>query len=262
MTEAARRWSDDLAAWGIPEEILAQAPASPWGHPVAHFTVEGEVPDSPSHRRAREVMPAGGTVLDVGCGGGRATRALIPPARRVIGVDQQPGMLEHFAAMADDAGVAHEEFAGPWPAIADEVPGADVVVCHHVAYNVGDLVPFLRELAAHARRRVVVEATTRHPLARISALWERFWGLRRPERPAASDIVEVAREIGLDASIEVWAEQRPTRPEPSFEEHVRLMTAHLCLPREREPEVAAALEELGPGSPRELATIWWDASPL
>ena len=59
MTTAAHQWSDDLAAWAIPAEILAAAPESPWIHPVEMFVVEGTVPDSPSHQRAREALPVG-----------------------------------------------------------------------------------------------------------------------------------------------------------------------------------------------------------
>ena len=33
MTAAARRWADQLAAWAIPDEILATAPESPWSLP-------------------------------------------------------------------------------------------------------------------------------------------------------------------------------------------------------------------------------------
>ena len=77
----ADQWAHDLAAWRIPDEILATAPRSPWIHPVELFRAPDEpVPDSPSHARARERLNVGGTLLDVGSGGGRAAFAVAPPA--------------------------------------------------------------------------------------------------------------------------------------------------------------------------------------
>ncbi|MCX6415650.1 MAG: hypothetical protein NTU77_13805, partial [Actinobacteria bacterium] len=76
MTDAARvlelseQWQDDLASWAIPPAILDQAEEAPWSHPVAMFTVAGEITDSPSHRLARAGVPSTGSVLDVGSGGG------------------------------------------------------------------------------------------------------------------------------------------------------------------------------------------------
>ena len=95
------QWRSDLASWAIPEEILSQAPESPWIHPVSMFTVDDEIPDSHSHRVAREAMPAGGSVLDVGSGGGRASMALVPPSTMLVAVDHQQGMLDAFAVAAE-----------------------------------------------------------------------------------------------------------------------------------------------------------------
>jgi len=136
---ALARWRDELAGWAIPPEILEQAPEPPWGFPVAMFQAQPDPADSPSRRRAAEALDDGGAVLDVGCGGGSAAMALVPPARRLIGVDSAPDMLAAFAAAAGAQGVEHEEHAGAWPAVSDQVPVADVVVCHHVFYNVAEV---------------------------------------------------------------------------------------------------------------------------
>jgi SAM-dependent methyltransferase len=262
MTSAADRWRDDLAAWAIPDEILAVAPESPWIHPVELFTVVGDVPDSPSHARAREALLAGGSVLDVGCGGGRAALALVPPAGSVVGVDHQEAMLERFAAAAGDRGVPAVVVQGDWPAVAGAAPVCDVVVCHHVAYNVADIVPFLRALDAHARRRVVLELPVSHPLASLSPMWSRFWGLQRPTRPTCDDLLDVAREAGLDARLDRWSEEPGAGRTPlSPEQQARFLRIRLCLPADREPEVRAALAEQGEPAPREVATLWWDPAP-
>lgn len=256
---AARRWADALASWAIPPHILEQAPESPWAHPVALFVARGDEPVTVSTARAREALPAGGSVLDVGCGGGRAAFAAVPPAATVTGVDAQPPMLEAFAAGARSRGVGHAEVLGRWPDVADAVPDADVVVCHHVAYNVADLAPFVRALDARAHRRVVLELPVRHPLARMAPLWRRFWDLERPDGPTARDALDVVREAGFDARLEEWDDPAPPREaalDPA--DQVRWTRVRLCLPAERDDEVAAALAAQPPAGPRRLATLWWD----
>jgi SAM-dependent methyltransferase len=256
---AAQRWRDDLAAWAIPPEILAAAPESPWIHPVEMFTVTDAVPDSLSHRRAREVLPDGGTVLDVGCGGGRAAVALVPPAGRLVGVDEQQSMLDRFAEAAARTGAEVTTVLGGWPAVAPEAPVADVVVCHHVAYNVADLGPFLVSLGEHGRRRVVLELPITHPLSHMAPYWRMFWNLERPTGPTADDALAVAREAGIDAQLELWTDEAySARSALTAEQQARFLRIRLCLPEEREPEVAAALAAAGPGAPRRTATLWWD----
>ena len=256
---AADRWAADLAAWAIPDEILAQAPESPWIHPVEMFTVDGDVPDTVSHQRARAALPENGSVLDVGSGGGRAAIALIPPAAHLVGVDEQPRMLERFASAAQDRGVTHEEHLGSWPAIAAQVPAADVVVCHHVAYNVSALVPFVSELSAHARRRVVLELPVRHPLSRLAPYWKAFWGLDRPTGPRAEDCRDVVAESGADAQLEIWDDVAwSARTNLSQEQLARHTRIRLCLPESREPEVLAMMLAQPEPGPRRTATIWWD----
>jgi SAM-dependent methyltransferase len=263
---AARAWARDLAGWALPADILAAAPVSPWVQPVAAFLVAPSIPDSPSHRRARQAVPDGGSVLDVGCGGGVAAFALTPPAARVTGVDSRPSMLEAFAAEADRRGVAHREVPGRWPDLVPDEPellapaGHHVVVCHHVAYNVSDLPAFARALGAAASRRVVMQLSMRHPLTDMAPLWRHFWGLDRPVGPTAHDALEVIREAGLPARLEVSRETGSDegRSGVAPEQRVAFTRVRLCLPPERDVEIAVVLAELGPRPPRDLATIWWD----
>jgi len=259
MPELANSWASDLDSWAIPEEILAQAETEPWAHPVAMFTVEGEIPDSPSHQRAREALPGGGSVLDVGSGGGRASFALVPPAGSVIAADHQQDMLDAYAQAADQRGVAHRELLGGWLDIADEVPEADVVVCHHVAYNVRDIVPFLQALNDHARRRVVLELPMTHPMSNMNELWKRFWDLDRPTKPTADQLAAIAVAMGFDAHLDVWVDEswgkRVDMPE---QERIQAVRRRLCLTQDRDADVAAALLEEQDAQPREVATLWWD----
>lgn len=257
MTTAADKWRDDLASWAIPDEIRAQAPQDPWIHPVAQFIAPDVIPDSRAHQAAREALPEGGSVLDVGCGGGRAALALVPPAGLLIGVDHQQGMLDAFAEAADKRGVRHGEVLGDWPDVADMTPDADVVVCHHVAYNVWELPTFVTTLTAHARRRVVLELPVRHPLTWMNPLWKQFWDLDRPVSPTADDALTVIRDAGYDAHLVEFddvTERIPLDPRAQAES----ACIRLCLPVSRADEVAAAVQAADAGMPRRLAAIWWD----
>lgn len=254
MTAAAGRWADELAAWAIPERIMAVAPESPWSFSPALFTAPADFgPEKPSRRRAREALPDGGTVLDVGCGGGAAGLALVPPAGRVVGFDQGADLLASFSARAAEMGVDHDAIQGSWPADAGTAPVADVVVCHHVAYNVAGLAAFAAALSAHARRRVVMELTDRHPRSGVNHLWRHFWDLERPEGPTAEDAVAVLVEAGLRPGVE--RSERTARSVPS-EARVASVRRYLCLPADRDAEIAVLLgEEAAPGG--ELVTLWW-----
>jgi SAM-dependent methyltransferase len=256
--EITQRWADALATWAIPEEIRAQAPADPWIHPVAQFQVpDGPIPDSPSHRAARNALPEGGTVLDVGCGGGRAAMALVPPAGRLIGVDHSADMLAAFATSAKNRGVAHTEILGDWPEAADRTPIADVVVCHHVAYNVPDLPTFVRALTAHARYRVVLELPPLHPLTWMTPLWKQFWDLDRPTSPTAQDAAALVRECGYEVQVEEFDDVYERLPLDPLAQ-AQAACVRLCLPIDRAEEVAAAVAAADTGTPRRLTTLWWD----
>jgi hypothetical protein len=142
---------------------------------------------------------------------------------------------------------------------------ADVVVCHHVFYNVAPLDAFAAALTDHARRRVVVELTATHPLRTLNPLWKRLHDLDRPDGPTADDAAAVLREIGIDPHVERWR-RGPRPPYPSLADLVAITRRRLCLPPERDDEVAAALIEFGvdPDHPRDLSadevvTLWWDA---
>jgi hypothetical protein len=168
-------------------------------------------------------------------------------------------MLERYAAAAESRGVAHAGILGTWPEVAAEAPDADVVVCHHVVYNVPDLAPFLHALSSRARRRVVLELPVTHPLTHMNPLWERFWGLTRPSRPTAGDCLAVAREAGIEATLDVWDDEPfEQRTSLTAGQRAHYLRVRLCLPAEREPEVAAALAAAGPPARRRTATLWWD----
>ena len=195
-------------------------------------------------------------MLDVGCGGGAAGLALVPPASRVDGVDQSPGMLAAFAEAASDRRVAHATVCGSWPEVAGELETYDVVVCHHVAYNVAELAPFARVLGEHARNRVVLELTATHPWADIGPLWRAVHHQDRPIGPTAELAHDVLAEAGIAATLE-WS-SRPRAPRPR-EIVVEMTRRRLCLPADRDGEIDALLPREAEPGPRRVATLWWDA---
>lgn len=256
---ASEQWTEALQQWGIPQHILDAAPQSPWIHPVANFRPTGNLfVDTPSRVRALEALTGDEpSVLDVGCGGGRAAFGLTPPAASVFGVDHQQAMLDVFTEEAEARGVRVGTTLGDWPTVADRTPVCDVVTCHHVFYNVQQLPPFAAALGQHARHRVVVEMPMQHPLSTLSAAWLHFWDLRRPTSPTAHDALEVLLEMGLPARLEQFETPAPTTPAPVTDIDVEHTRIRLCLPADRDSEVREFLVANPPG-PRHSATLWWD----
>jgi precorrin-6B methylase 2 len=264
-------WSAALAAWAIPDRILTAAPESPWLLPKELFArrtdVQVERPSGAALERAAEALPAAGAVLDVGAGAGAASLPL-KAAGTLIAVDEDPDMLDELRSRAARRGLETIRIVGRWPDVATRVPSADVVVCSHVLYNVPDIGPFVIALRAHARRRVVLEMTARHPLSGLNPLWGRFHGIDRPERPTWADALAAIRALGIEPRVEAY--RRPTGAASfiDFEALVRVTRIRLCLAPAREAEVAAALRERGadPANPAtwasndpDLVALWWDA---
>jgi SAM-dependent methyltransferase len=272
LDERLERWRDDLAAWAIPERITAAVSESPWVLPRQVFARRADrvsaAPSGPSYRRAFAALDPAGSVLDVGSGAGTACLPLLPRVTSLTAVDTDPQMLEELSERTPAAGVTARTVVGSWPDADAEAGPADVVTCHHVLYNVPDVGPFVMALTASARRTVVAEMTTQHPLVSLNALWLRFHGLRRPVAPTAADLIGILEAMGLRPGHEIW--RRPGgRDYASFDEMVDVTRRRLCLPPERACEVADALtdggidpqdpEDLG-SSGRDVVAIWWEGT--
>lgn len=272
-TELAQRWRSDLASWAIPEEIISAAPDSPWRLPRRFFArrADHRIAGHNGHPYdlvAAEALPDGGTVLDVGAGAGAASLPLTRWAGSVTAVDTESSMLDALVERARDLRIPVHVAVGRWPDVAGQVPAADVVVCHNVLYNVPDIEAFALALTEHARRRVVVQLTARHPLTPLNPLWLRLHGLTRPERPTADDAAAVLRSLGLRPRVATWTRSEAPAFD-SFDDLVAVTRRRLCLGPERTDELVAALRDLGvdptdprdPGSAaRETVTVWWDGT--
>jgi SAM-dependent methyltransferase len=263
-----------MREWVLPEAILAAAPESPWGFPAELFRSRAELVTPGqltfTNLRARDALPADGTVIDIGVGAGAASLPLVPRCSLIVGVDSSADQLAEFRRLARRRTVATRTVKGAWPEVAARTPIADVVVCNHVAYNVADLAPFVQALTSHARRRVVMEVTNRHPLAWMAGLWMHFHGLVRPLRPDANDVVSVIRGLGI--TVRRHSAIAPPRAGgfARREDAVAMIRRRLCLDASRDADVAAALGDRlaydgahwsvrPPIEP--LVTLWWDVHP-
>jgi SAM-dependent methyltransferase len=258
--DADRRWAEALGGWAVPEHLVAAAAESPYFFNPAVFVGAADAAldrdhDSPSDLLARDALPAGGSVLDVGCGAGAASLRL--PAGRVVGVDQSAELLEAFVARAAERGVRSDAIQGEWPQVASRTPASDVAVCHHVVYNVADLAGFATALADHAERRVVLELTAVHPLTWMAPYWQALHDIVQPDRPTADDAVAVLSELGVDVHQRRWRRELQMIGEHDADAVARI-ARRLCLPPGRCDELAALLARVPPPSEHEVVTLWWD----
>ncbi len=253
-TEAGHRWREQLAGWAIPNHILEAGDHSPWAMPSGCFAPGASPSTSATTERCAEVL-GGGTVLDVGVGGGRASLHL--PASRIIGVDVRPHLLELAVSEAKRHRIDFEPIVGEWPEVAGRVGCADLVVSSHVVYNVAEIESFVDALASHARKRVVLELDAAHPMCRIREAWWAFWELDRPDGPTWHDLADVLRSLGVETA-SVLTQVPAHKTEVTPDEVARLRT-RLCLPEGRDPEVESWLSRQ-PRQPRSVVTLWWDTT--
>ena len=261
---AAAAWAGALAGWALPQEIVDGAPESPWCYPPAVFEwtperAAAEAAETPSRRRAREALPEGGSVLDVGVGGGRGSLPLAPPAELIVGVDPSADLLAAFARAADRLGITHRTVHGQWPAVAADVEPGDVAICNHVIYNVPDLVPFAAALTDHALRRVVLELTAEHPASNLNEAWRVLHGVERPSSPTAADAVAVLQEMGLDVRVEV-GDRVLTPAGETRADVVAFARRRLSVGPERDAEIDALLGPDFEAPLRRVVTVWWDGT--
>jgi SAM-dependent methyltransferase len=253
--------------------LLAAVPESPYGWPAELFrrrsrTAEERGEDSPTGERAHVLAGAGGSILDIGAGTGRASLPLARRGHTVTAVERNPGMLEGLRVETKDLGVT--VVRGSWPEVAATVPVHDVALCAHVVYDVGEIGPFLDAMVGHSRCGVVIEMTESHPWSGLTPYYQSLHGLDRPTGPTVADLAAVVEErFGVTPMIERW-----TRPPDlwfeSWEEILTFYGRRLLVLSSRFEELRALLEPvvmeeegrlIVGGEPRALVTLWWGTSP-
>jgi precorrin-6B methylase 2 len=252
------RWRDDIRRSAVPQPILDRAPEPEFTLEPERFRwkpdEDAKQPVRPSRRRALEALPEGGTVLDVGVGGGASSLGLVPKPGLIIGVDPLDGMLESFAASAAAAGVAVRCVHGTWPEVADQVEAADVALCHHALYRMEPIEDFLMALTTHARHRVVVEVSEHSPLAGLNPLWQAFHGIERPDWLIPDGLQAVLEAMGL--AVEREDIVLPGRVQEVTPQLVGFSRRRLYVGPERDEEIAEFLRAREP-QPHRVAALWW-----
>ena len=254
----ADRWRRSLGRVAPPQAILDKSPQPEFSLEPAMFRwrpdEDAKQPVRPSRRRALEALPDGGTVLDVGVGGGASSLGLVPKPGLIVGVDPLEGMLELFQASARTAGVPTRAVLGTWPEAAHEVEPADVAVCHHAIYRVAEIEDFAAALTVRARRRVVIELSAHHPLAALGPLWNALHGVEWPDWPVADEAEAVFASMGLGVEREDVVLPPPDREvTPEFVAFVR---RRLHVGPDRDPEIEEFLRRRKPEE-RRVVALWW-----
>ena len=142
------------------------------------------------------------TVLDVGAGTGRHTLALAPRVASVTAVDPSAAMLGFLRSDVEAQGLRNvETIEAEW--LQADVTPCDVVICSHVLYPIGEVVPFIRKLEAAARERVMVYLRV-DPLATDVGLWAEFHdGVPLQRQPVLADLLPLLWQIDIAPDVRV-----------------------------------------------------------
>jgi SAM-dependent methyltransferase len=196
--------------------------------------------EDPFLLRVRKCVSSDTTMLDVGAGTGRHTIALAPFVGRVTAVDPSEAMLGFLRDDVTSQGAQNvETMLAEW--MDADVPRVDIVLCSHVLYPIGDVVPFIRKLDAHATERVFVYLRV-DPLPTDMGLWSEFHGMPLQLQPTALDLLNVLAQIGIAADLEV-VQHRFTWTFADVDEAVEHIRNTLCL-RDDDASAAAKLRRL------------------
>ena len=157
--------------------------------------------EDPFFLRVKSSVTAASTVLDVGAGTGRHTMALAPYVARVTAVDPSAAMLGLLREDLDERGITNVDVVQSEWMDADVRPH-DFVICSHVLYPIGDVVPFIRKLESAATSRVFVYLRA-DPLPTDMGLWDQFWGEPLQSQPVHMDLIGVLAQMGIFADVEI-----------------------------------------------------------
>jgi hypothetical protein len=107
------------------------------------------------------------------------------------------------------------------------VEPADVVICSHVLYPISEIEPFVRKLAACAKRRVYIY-TRVDAMPTDMGLWAEFYGVPLQLQPSHLDLLNALAEMDIIPDVEI-VEHRFTWTFASLDEAVEQVRNSLCL---------------------------------
>lgn len=205
MGTASERWREQVEAHHAQTERAREdaGEADYWGGGIAaHFRDDPSREDDPVLNHVARWVDAESTVLDVGGGAGRFALPLAKRCGEVTVVEPSEAMVEQLNAGAAEAGIGNLKVVSEnWETAA--VEPADLVLCAHVVYGVGEIEPFLRKLNASAKERVVIVSHTVSPISVAGPFWKAVHGDERINLPALPELVPVLWEMGVFPDIEM-----------------------------------------------------------
>ena len=181
----------------------APPPDDPWAGPVArrfradpHRPLDANLAVLASYTRPEDVL------LDVGGGAGRVALPLALRCREVIVVDASPGMGAEFAAAAAEAGIANARFIHANWLEAEGLQG-DVALTANVTYFVREIIRFIEQLAAAARRRVMLIVWSVANPNQSAPLFHLVYGEEPVAVPGYRELLPVLWELGILPEVHV-----------------------------------------------------------
>lgn len=242
--DAAQRWSDLVAARAeAVRERAASASSSAkfWDRRAATFArrFANTAEHDPLQERLRPWLDVRRSFLDVGCGTGRFSLECAHGVAEVTAVDPSSAMLQILRDEALRRAITNICCVhAKWEEA--EVAAADVTLCAHVLPFIEDAAKFLDRLNAFSRKRVFVYmnalgSETPDPL------WRHFHGEPLPPSPTYLDAIEVLRELGIEADVEIVELPRVVRY-ATIEEALREHEEALALDPDRAPELLSILK--------------------
>ena len=213
-----------------------------WGRRAKSYraATHAATADDPLIDRVLRVAGAGSSVLDVGAGTGRHTLALAPRVGQATAVEPSDAML---GLLREDVATQNlhnvQTVQAEW--MDADVAPADVVICSHVLYPIGDVVPFIEKLQASAKQRVFVYLRA-DPVPTDFGYWKDFHGEPLQDQPTHRDLFNLLVQLGIMADVEIV----PTAFHWSFEsleDAANQLAGALCLRDDDQPS-RARLREL------------------
>ena len=214
------------------------------------------------------------SVLDVGAGTGRHTVALAGHAKRVTALDPPVAMLKFLRDDIDSQSLNNVDvIEGGWPEAAVSAPRVDVIISAHVLYPIEDIVSFLKAFDHQAERLCFLHLMTWQPWFDQIHLWESVHGEARQVQPTYIDVVNVLRQLGCFANVEIaWTEM--PRSFENIDDAMDRFSESIAVGEDKAKAArlkAALMEQLTetpdgrldmPERRYPLATVWWQAGAL
>lgn len=256
-------WERALAGWAVPNEILDQISISPWRLRPENFAPSAQRAKSPTVMKIRELLkhatqPESRSVMDVGCGAGGISLAILDEVTSITAVDISGEMLESYRRSYHEAGksqVTLKLVQGSWLTVAQASGSAGVVVCANVLYNVPNPCEFITRLNDAALIGVVIELHDNHPHSVANPAWKHFWNIDRPDKPTAGQLVEIIKSLGINP--ETSSFYRDSGDTFTVDDDlVESIRQRICLDASRDPEIREFLTE-NPVRQLKSQLIWW-----